>query len=183
MGRMLRFGIPVLLIFSLMCVLAGCGGGTWHDEEMRHGTDYTTEKANGMYEKIIACINDKDPGGLSDLFSEKSHFYNEELGDQAEALIDKFDGKKITDVEESEPGFSGADYAQPLQVFDRREITLDSGEIYSMDISFYDIFDDHPDYLGLELLKVRNCTMDDTLEGYDWDKEKDADDGIYFYEK
>ena len=167
----------LIVLFLLSLQMIGCD-----EADMRHGTVYTTERANLMNEKIIECINNEDSDGLVSLFSKKNQADMDDLSEQANMLIASFDGKKIAEIEtDHEPGFSGADYAQPLEISGIYDFTLDTEEQYRLHVNFIDIYDDHPECVGINNIKVFNCPYEEVPDDFDWDAVRKERYGIFFY--
>ena len=123
----------LLLILSTAFCLAGCKSRT---DEMAGLEAYTDKQINKMKKQVIKCINKQDKEGLKKLFSKDAQKHIEDLDGKLDQLIGAFNGNKIESAKGLSPAFEGYADAQPLHIYGKYHLVLNSKEKYRIYISF-----------------------------------------------
>ena len=123
----------LLMIISTLFCLAGCKSRT---DEMTDLETYTTKQMNITKKQVIKCINKQDKEGLKKLFSKDAQKHIEDLDGKLDQLIGAFNGNKIESAKGLSPAFEGSADAQPLHIYGKYHLVLNSKEKYRIYISF-----------------------------------------------
>ena len=97
---------------------------------------YTTKQMNITKKQVIKCINKQDKEGLKKLFSKDAQKHIEDLDGKLDQLIGAFNGNKIESAKGLSPAFEGSADAQPLHIYGKYHLVLNSKEKYRIYISF-----------------------------------------------
>ena len=167
----------LLMILSTVFCLAGCKTRT---DEMADQEIYTEKQMNKMKNKVITCINEQDKEGLKKLFSKDAQKHIEDLDGKLDQLIGAFNGNKIESAKGLGPNFKGSIQTQPLHIYGKYHLVLNSKEKYRIYISLCDIDDDNKEKEGLFKITLLTFSKDEIPEGFRMRSNKD-DYGVFVY--
>ena len=167
----------ILIIILMAFCLSSCKSRT---EEMTDQEIYTEKQMNKMKNKVIKCINEQDKEGLKKLFSKDAQKHIEDLDGKLDQLIGAFNGNKIESAKGLSPAFEGSTESQPLHIYGKYHLSLNSKEKYRIYISFCDKNDEETDKEGVFKIELRTFTRKESPKDFSGGTYKD-DYGIFIY--
>ena len=167
----------LLMILSAVFCLAGCKSRT---DEMVDLETYTTKQMNKTKKQVIKCINEQDKEGLKKLFSKDAQKHIEDLDGKLDQLIGAFSGNKIKSAKGRSPAFEGSTEAQPLHIYGKYHIVLNSKEKYRIYISLCDKNDEETDKEGVFKIELRTFTRKESPKDFSGGTYRD-EYGIFIY--
>ena len=167
----------LLMILSAVFCLAGCKSRT---DEMVDQEIYTEKQMNKMKNKVITCINEQDKEGLKKLFSKDAQKHIEDLDGKLDQLIGAFKGNKIESAKGLEPNFKGSIQTQPLHIYGKYHLVLNSKEKYRIYISLCDKNDEESDKEGVFQIELRTFSREESPKEFSGGAYQD-DYGIFIY--
>ena len=167
----------LLITLSIVSCLTACKSRT---DEMVDLETYTTKQMNKTKKQVIKCINEQDKEGLKKLFSKDAQKHIEDLDGKLDQLIGAFNGNKIESAKGLSPAFEGSTEAQPLHIYGKYHLVLNSKEKYRIYISFCDKNDEEPDKEGVFQIELRVFSREETPKDFNGGPYKD-DYGIFIY--
>ena len=177
MNKMISIGLCLLMILSTAFCLTGCKSRT---DEMADQEIYTEKQMNKMKNKVIKCINEKDKEDLKKLFSKDAQKHIEDLDGKLDQLIGAFNGNKIESAKGFGPNFKGSIQTQPLHIYGKYHLVLNSKEKYRIYISFCDKNDEEPDKEGVFQIELRTFSREESPRDFSGGAYQD-DYGIFIY--
>ena len=167
----------LLMILSTVFCLAGCKTRT---DEMADQEIYTEKQMNKMKNKVITCINEQDKEGLKKLFSKDAQKHIEDLDGKLDQLIGAFKGNKIESAKGRGPNFKGSIQTQPLHIYGKYHLVLNSKEKYRIYISLCDKNDEESDKEGVFQIELRTFSREESPKEFSGGAYQD-DYGIFIY--
>ena len=167
----------LLMILSAVFSLAGCKTRT---DEMTDLETYTTKQMNITKKQVIKCINKQDKEGLKKLFSKDAQKHIEDLDGKLDQLIGAFNGNKIESEQGLGPNFKGSIQTQPLHIYGKYHLVLNSKEKYRIYISLCDKNDEDPDKEGVFQIELRTFSREESPRDFSGGAYQD-DYGIFIY--
>ena len=167
----------LLMILSAVFCLAGCKTRT---DEMADQEIYTEKQMNKMKNKVIKCINEQDKEGLKKLFSKDAQKHIEDLDVKLDQLIGAFTGNKIESAKGRGPNFKGSIQTQPLHIYGKYHLVLNSKEKYRIYISLCDKNDEESDKEGVFQIELRTFSREESPKEFSGGAYQD-DYGIFIY--
>ena len=167
----------LLMILSTVFCLAGCKSRT---DEMAGLEAHTDKQINKMKKQVIKCINEQDKEGLKKLFSKDAQKHIEDLDGKLDQLIGAFNRNKIESAKGLSPAFEGSTEAQPLYIYGKYHLVLNSKEKYRIYISLCDKNDEETDKEGVFKIELRTFTREESPKDFSGGTYKD-DYGIFIY--
>ena len=177
MKKIISAILCLLLILSIVLCLTGCKSRT---DEMAGLDAYATKQMNKMKKQVIKCINEQDKEGLKKLFSKDAQKNIEDLDGKVDQLIGAFNGNKIESAKGLSPAFEGSTEAQPLHIYGKYHLVLNSKEKYRIYISFCDKNDEETDKEGVFKIELRTFTREESPKDFSGGTYRD-DYGIFIY--
>ena len=177
MKKLISVGICLLIIISTAFCLTGCKSRT---DEMADQEIYTEKQMNKMKNKVIKCINEQDKEGLKKLFSKDAQKHIEDLDGKLDQLIGAFNGNKIESEQGLGPNFKGSIQTQPLHIYGKYHLVLNSKEKYRIYISLCDKNDEDPDKEGVFQIELRTFSREESPRDFSGGAYQD-DYGIFIY--
>ena len=177
MKKLISVGICLLIILSTAFCLTGCKSRT---DEMADQEIYTEKQMNKMKNKVIKCINEQDKEGLKKLFSKDAQKHIEDLDGKLDQLIGAFNGNKIESEQGLGPNFKGSIQTQPLHIYGKYHLVLNSKEKYRIYISLCDKNDEDPDKEGVFQIELRTFSREESPRDFSGGAYQD-DYGIFIY--
>ena len=177
MKKLISVGICLLIILSTTFCLTGCKSRT---DEMAGLEAHTDKQINKMKKQVIKCINEQDKEGLKKLFSKDAQKHIEDLDGKLDQLIGAFNGNKIESAKGLSPAFEGSTEAQPLHIYGKYHIVLNSKEKYRIYISLCDKNDEETDKEGVFKIELRTFTRKESPKDFSGGAYQD-DYGIFIY--
>ena len=177
MKKLISVGICLLIIISTAFCLTGCKSRT---DEMADQEIYTEKQMNKMKNKVIKCINEQDKEGLKKLFSKDAQKHIENLDGKLDQLIGAFNGNKIESEQGLGPNFKGSIQTQPLHIYGKYHLVLNSKEKYRIYISLCDKNDEDPDKEGVFQIELRTFSREESPRDFSGGAYQD-DYGIFIY--
>ena len=167
----------LLMILSTVFCLAGCKSRT---DEMAGLEAHTDKQINKMKKQVIKCINKQDKEGLKKLFSKDAQKHIEDLDGKLDQLIGAFNGNKIESAKGLSPAFEGSADAQPLHIYGKYHLVLNSKEKYRIYISLCDKNDEESDKEGVFQIELRTFSREESPKDFSGGAYQD-DYGIFIY--
>ena len=167
----------LLMILSTVFCLAGCKTRT---DEMADQEIYTEKQMNKMKNKVITCINEQDKEGLKKLFSKDAQKHIDDLDGKLDQLIGAFKGNKIESAKGRGPNFKGSIQTQPLHIYGKYHLVLNSKEKYRIYISLCDKNDEESDKEGVFQIELRTFSREESPKEFSGGAYQD-DYGIFIY--
>ena len=167
----------LLMILSTAFCLTGCKSRT---DEMADQEIYTEKQMNKMKNKVFKCINEQDKEGLKKLFSKDAQKHIEDLDGKLDQLIGAFNGNKIESEQGLGPNFKGSIQTQPLHIYGKYHLVLNSKEKYRIYISLCDKNDEDPDKEGVFQIELRTFSREESPRDFSGGAYQD-DYGIFIY--
>ena len=167
----------LLMILSTAFCLTGCKNRT---DEMADQEIYTEKQMNKMKNKVFKCINEQDKEGLKKLFSKDAQKHIEDLDGKLDQLIGAFNGNKIESEQGLGPNFKGSIQTQPLHIYGKYHLVLNSKEKYRIYISLCDKNDEDPDKEGVFQIELRTFSREESPRDFSGGAYQD-DYGIFIY--
>ena len=167
----------LLMILSTTFCLTACKSRT---DEMADQEIYTEKQMNKMKNKVIKCINEQDKEGLKKLFSKDAQKHIEDLDGKLDQLIGAFNGNKIESAKGLGPNFKGSIQTQPLHIYGKYHLVLNSKEKYRIYISFCDKNDEEPDKEGVFQIELRTFSREESPRDFSGGAYQD-DYGVFIY--
>ena len=167
----------LLMILSIAFCLTGCKSRT---DEMAGLEAHTDKQINKMKKQVIKCINKQDKEGLKKLFSKDAQKHIDDLDGKLDQLIGAFNGNKIESAKGRGPNFKGSIQTQPLHIYGKYHLVLNSKEKYRIYISFCDKNDEEPDKEGVFQIELRTFTREESPRDFSGGAYQD-DYGIFIY--
>ena len=167
----------LLMILSAVFCLTACKSRT---DEMADQEIYTEKQMNKMKNKVIKCINEQDKEGLKKLFSKDAQKHIEDLDGKLDQLIGAFNGNKIESEQGLGPNFKGSIQTQPLHIYGKYHLVLNSKEKYRIYISLCDKNDEEPDKEGVFQIELRTFSREESPRDFSGGAYQD-DYGIFIY--
>ena len=167
----------LLMILSTVFCLAGCKTRT---DEMADQEIYTEKQMNKMKNKVITCINEQDKEGLKKLFSKDAQKHIDDLDGKLDQLIGAFKGNKIESAKGRGPNFKGSIQTQPLHIYGKYHLVLNSKEKYRIYISLCDKNDEESDKEGVFQIELRTFSREESPKDFSGGAYQD-DYGIFIY--
>ena len=177
MKKLISVGLCLLMILTSAFCLTGCKSRT---DEMADQEIYTEKQMNKMKNKVFKCINEQDKEGLKKLFSKDAQKHIEDLDGKLDQLIGAFDGNKIESAKGLGPNFKGSIQTQPLHIYGKYHLVLNSKEKYRIYISFCDKNDEEPDKEGAFQIELRTFSREESPRDFSGGAYQD-DYGIFIY--
>ena len=177
MKKLISVGLCLLMILTTALCLAGCKNRT---DEMADLEIYTTKQMNKTKKQVIKCINEQDKEGIKKLFSKDAQKHIEDLDGKLDQLIGAFNGNKIESAKGLSPAFEGSTEAQPLHIYGKYHIVLNSKEKYRIYISLCDKNDEETDKEGVFKIELRTFTREESPKDFSGGTYR-ADYGIFIY--
>ena len=167
----------LLMILSTTFCLTACKSRT---DEMADQEIYTEKQMNKMKNKVIKCINEQDKEGLKKFFSKDAQKHIEDLDGKLDQLIGAFNGNKIESAKGLGPNFKGSIQTQPLHIYGKYHLVLNSKEKYRIYISLCDKNDEDPNKEGVFKIELRTFTRKESPKDFSGGAYQD-DYGIFIY--
>ena len=167
----------LLMILSTSFCLTACKSRT---DEMADQEIYTEKQMNKMKNKVIKCINEQDKEGLKKLFSKDAQKRIEDLDGKLDQLIGAFNGNKIESAKGLGPNFKGSIQTQPLHIYGKYHLVLNSKEKYRIYISLCDKNDEESDKEGVFQIELRTFSREESPKDFSGGAYQD-DYGIFIY--
>ena len=167
----------LMIIISTMFCLEGCKSRT---DEMADLETYTNKQMNKTKKQVIKCINEQDKEGLKKLFSKDAQKHIEDLDGKLDQLIGAFNGNKIESAKGLGPNFKGSIQTQPLHIYGKYHIVLNSKEKYRIYISLCDKNDEETDKEGVFKIELRTFTRKESPKDFSGGTYRD-EYGIFIY--
>ena len=177
MKKLISVVICLLMILSTVFCLAGCKSRT---DEMVDLETYTTKQMNKTKKQVITYINEQDKEGLKKLFSKDAQKHIEDLDGKLDQLIGAFNGNKIKSAKGLSPAFEGSTEAQPLHIYGKYHLVLNSKEKYRIYISLCDKNDEESDKEGVFQIELRTFSREESPKDFSGGAYQD-DYGISIY--
>ena len=177
MKKLISVGLCLLMILTSAFCLTGCKSRT---DEMADQEIYTEKQMKKMKNKVIKCINEQDKECLKKLFSKDAQKHIEDLDGKLDQLIGAFDGNKIESAKGLGPNFKGSIQTQPLHIYGKYHLVLNSKEKYRIYISFCDKNDEEPDKEGAFQIELRTFSREESPRDFSGGAYQD-DYGIFIY--
>ena len=167
----------LLMILSTTFYLTGCKSRT---DEMADLETYTTKQMDKTKKQVITCINEKDKDGLKKLFSKDAQKHIEDLDWKLDQLIGAFNGNKIESAKGLGPNFKGSIQTQPLHIYGKYHLVLNSKEKYRIYISLCDKNDEESDKEGVFQIELRTFSREESPKDFNGGTYQD-DYGVFIY--
>ena len=167
----------LLMILSTSFCLTACKSRT---DEMADPEIYTEKQMTKMQNKVIKCINEQDKEGLKKLFSKDAQKHIEDLDVKLDQLIGAFNGNKIESAKGLGPNFKGSIQTQPLHIYGKYHLVLNSKEKYRIYISLCDKNDEESDKEGVFQIELRTFSREESPKDFSGGAYQD-DYGIFIY--
>ena len=177
MKKLISVGLCLLMILTIAFCLTACKSRT---DEMVDLEIYTTKQMNKTKKQVIKCINEQDKEGLKKLFSKDAQKHIEDLDGKLAQLIGAFNGNKIESAKGLGPNFKGSIQTQPLHIYGKYHLVLNSKEKYRIYISLCDKNDKDPDKEGVFKIELRTFTREESPKDFSGGTYR-ADYGIFIY--
>ena len=177
MKKLISVTICFLMILTTAFCLTACKSRT---DEMVDLETYTTKQMNKTKKQVIKCINEQDKEGLKKLFSKDAQKHIEDLDGKLDQLIGAFNGNKIESAKGLSPAFEGSTEAQPLHIYGKYHLVLNSKEKYRIYISLCDKNDEESDKEGVFQIELRTFSREESPKDFSGGAYQD-DYGISIY--
>ena len=177
MKKLISVGLCLLMILTTAFCLTACKSRT---DEMADQEIYTEKQMNKMKNKVFKCINEQDKEGLKKLFSKDAQKHIEDLDGKLDQLIGAFNGNKIESEQGLGPNFKGSIQTQPLHIYGKYHLVLNSKEKYRIYISLCDKNDEEPDKEGVFQIELRTFTREESPKDFNGGTYQD-DYGVFIY--
>ena len=177
MKELISVTICFLMIITTAFCLTACKSRT---DEMADQEIYTEKQMNKIKNKVIKCINEQDEEGLKKLFSKDAQKHIEDLDGKLAQLIGAFNGNKIESAKGLGPNFKGSIQTQPLHIYGKYHLVLNSKEKYRIYISLCDKNDEESDKEGVFQIELRTFSREESPKDFSGGAYQD-DYGIFIY--
>ena len=167
----------LLMILSTTFCLTGCKSRT---DEMVDLETYTTKQITKTKKQVIKCINEQDKEGLKKLFSKDAQKHIEDLDGKLDQLVGAFNGNKIESAKGRGPNFKGSIKTQPMHIYGKYHLVLNSKEKYRIYISLCDKNDEEPDKEGVFQIELRTFSREESPRDFSGGAYQD-DYGVFIY--
>ncbi|MCM1283055.1 MAG: DUF5104 domain-containing protein [Muribaculaceae bacterium] len=167
-GRRIRIFMVALMVAVLL--LEGCGKeGEWKSPK---------QIADGQVEVIMTGIKEKDPAIIMEQFCSYAKEQHSDLEGEIEEWIDFVDGEIVSyDITHSGRGGWNSEEMRGVTVESiesRVEFKTSTGKTYIFRHNAYNIYLDHPEYVGIVSIGLLDKDM------YDPEKEDYPDEAVCF---
>ena len=177
MKKLISVGLCLLMILTIAFCLTACKSRT---DEMVDLETYTTKQMNKTKKQVITCINEQDKEGLKKLFSKDAQKHIDDLDGKLDQLIGAFKGNKIESAKGRGPNFKGSIQTQPLHIYGKYHLVLNSKEKYRIYISLCDKNDEESDKEGIFQIELRTFSREESPKEFSGGAYQD-DYGIFIY--
>ncbi len=177
MKKIISAILCLLLILSTAFCLEGCKTRT---DEMGEQSVYTEKQMNKIKNKIFKYVNEQDKEGLKKLFSKDAQKHIEDLDGKLDQFIGAFNRNKIESAKGLGPNFKGSIQTQPLHIYGKYHLVLNSKEKYRIYISLCDKNDEESDKEGVFQIELRTFSREESPKDFSGGAYQD-DYGIFIY--